>query len=120
MPPKFEFCRHIVGAFLLLAAALAPLPASATLPAAAWTTPGGHPLQTVQYRECSRRSQVFASQDTAWQRGAKPAPRAMPSAMASSPATTSTTRAATASLSFIAADATTAKQRLNFCRPHMS
>jgi hypothetical protein len=68
MPPKFEFCRHIVGAFLLLAAALAPLPASATLPAAAWTTPGGHPLQTVQYRECSRRSQVFASQDTAWQR----------------------------------------------------
>ena len=67
MPPKFEPCRHVVGAFLLLAA-LAPLPAIATLPAAAWTMPGGHALQTVQYRECSRRAGPYATQDTAWRK----------------------------------------------------
>lgn len=68
MPPKFQPCRHVVGAFLLLAAILAPPSAIATLPAAAWTTPGDHPLQTVQQRECSRRAGPFVSQDTAWQK----------------------------------------------------
>jgi len=68
MPPKFSPCRHLVGSLVLLAATLAPPPAIAQMPTLARAMPGNSPLQTVQYRECSRRAGPFATQDTAWRK----------------------------------------------------